>query len=967
MSESETGEQRGLKRPATEEPSTTTAAANPATASGGGAASGVSGVSGAAHHRDNGENNNISPNRHDTNGNNLDNYANGHTRQESRDDHHAETPYSAGAATAHNSVPSEVAGTDDGQDAGDGSAYNAPGTGGQNGSGAESQNPPRKRQRVRLSCLECRRRKLSCDRAFPCERCVKSGTPDQCSYESKPGPPGTVKAGIPQATFTHAYDSRRSMSVHSPSGLGSGLDGLPKGADIGLMRTSGPEDRIRRLEVELAQVKSMLGKIATSDSSTTIQSPDDPTVKPDIKDPAKDQPLPREVVLNLLEPGRDKMQELRFFRGKEFRTRYFGPHNACMAFSEVRVPLSFTYSYGVQGKALTLFQLTGLGPYMKETAEEWLRPIRSYSQVKDRKKRLEDREKRFWSPDPELDNLLPSQEETDIFINAYLDKFEQVHRIVHIPTFRRQYSQFWNGGESRYGAFTALVLSMMAVALCLHTDPPRKVLGPKSVCHQQAETWIWKCEEWLSKQSQKHRRLIHYQIACLIYLGKRVNTLKKKRFWTASGSLINEGIAVGLHRDPSHMSDRITPFNQEMRRRIWATIQEFNMQASFDHGLPTLMSQLHYDVTPPRNLDDNDFAEDTVNLPASKPTKEYTFSSYQHLSRQSLPLRLQLSLTLTGPPGDLDYDQVIRYTNDITQEIDSLPSWDVSLTDEPNARKPLLAYTLLHIQLRQYLIPLHQPYLRLRQRNSKYQYSEIIYYNAARDMVLLHDKLAEQGIRTLYFLREDAVTTAINLCSVTLLQPRGSTNMIMINSEHTLRLLEKCLAMKEDRLLRCGNNEPWGYSIMCAAYGLLEAHLGLKTTQEAKAASAQRFVDLHYKMVGGAPAVGVNGAPLAMGGQPPQVGATPAGCDANSEAGMTLNGNGAAPAMPMNMMGQMMPPGVNSINADGTPAAPLPWLFAGGDPSNAGAVNTMGMMPEFNLEVLGLNLNDLWGDDWNYP
>lgn len=31
--------------------------------------------------------------------------------------------------------------------------------------------PPRKRQRVRLSCLECRRRKLSCDRGYPCERC----------------------------------------------------------------------------------------------------------------------------------------------------------------------------------------------------------------------------------------------------------------------------------------------------------------------------------------------------------------------------------------------------------------------------------------------------------------------------------------------------------------------------------------------------------------------------------------------------------------------------------------------------------------------------------------------------------------------------------------------------------------------------------------------------------------------------
>ncbi len=117
---------------------------------------------------------------------------------------------------------------------------------------------------------------------------------------------------------------------------------------------------------------------------------------------------------------------------------------------------------------------------------------------------------------------------------------------------------------------------------------------------------------------------------------------------------------------------------------------------------------------------------------------------------------------------------MIRYTNDVTQEIDLLPSWDIdSDKDAEEKRKPLLAYTLLHIQLRQYLIQLHQPYLKLRRSNSKYQYSELIYYNAARDMVLLHDKLTEQGIRSLNFLREDALTLAMNLCGVTMLQPRG--------------------------------------------------------------------------------------------------------------------------------------------------------------------------------------------------
>lgn len=52
--------------------------------------------------------------------------------------------------------------------------------------------------------------------------------------------------------------------------------------------------------------------------------------------------------------------------------------------------------------------------------------------------------------------------------------------------------------------------------------------------------------------------------------------------------------------------------------------------------------------------------------------------------------------------------------------------------------------------------------------------------------------------------------------------------MIMINSKYMVEVLEKCLVMKEDWILRCGNNEFWGYSIMCVVFGFLEVYLGIK-------------------------------------------------------------------------------------------------------------------------------------------
>ncbi|KAL6858413.1 N-terminal binuclear Zn cluster-containing protein [Trichoderma novae-zelandiae] len=772
------------------------------------------------------------------------------------------------------------------------------------------QPPARKRQRVRLSCLECRRRKLSCDRGFPCERCIKSGTPDRCSYESRNGEVVNASSGIPPS-FAQ-LDSRR-------FGIGDAVAGFPS-RDTELARQD--HDRIRRLELEIAQLKNLLTKpgAASLDGSTVVGSTNSPSTHKDEGADADARPRAEEQEIILKSGMAGENGELRFFRGKGFRTRYFGPHNASMAFVE----------------------LTGLCPFMRETADEWLRPVILHDR-KDRKRRLEERETIFEQSDPELEALLPSKEETDALISVYLDQFEQIHRIVHVPTFRKEYAEFWvPGTKQRYSAFTALVLSMMAVASCVHTHESLKFVGMMSTARHKAEKWIVACDDWAGRQSQKHRRLIHYQIACLLYLGKRVNTIKKKRFWTSSGNLIRDGIAVGLHREPSHMGGKITVYNQEMRRRIWATVQEFDMQASFDHGLPTLVSQLHFDTNPPRNLDDEDFDESSTVLPPSKPPKEYTFSSFQNLARRSLPLRLELSRLLTGPVSEIDYDQVIRYTNDLTHEIDALPSWDMNPESNSDSKKnPLIAYTLLHVQLRQYITPLHQPYLKLRKQNSKYQYSEIIYYNAARDMVLLHDKLYEQGVRALNFLREDALTTAINLCSVTMLQPRGSTNMIMINSHHTVKLIEKCIAMKEDRLLRCGNNEPWGYSIMCAALGLLEAHLGTKTTEAAKSTSAERFVSLHYKLLANQEpplsSVPLPGTPL----HPPPIGPI-AGPGIGPVPGLEMS-DGTKPATPFTF--------------PALPTVPVDTAWGVND-------TTQPFNLDPSLELLGLNLNEIWGESW---
>ncbi|KAI1449335.1 hypothetical protein F5Y02DRAFT_206700 [Annulohypoxylon stygium] len=770
------------------------------------------------------------------------------------------------------------------------------------------QGPARKRQRVRLSCLECRRRKLSCSRELPCDRCIKSGTPDRCTYESRPG-----AAPAPPPT-----GDRTSLAPAAPPVI-FGSDVRRQSVNLTPVRPNEPSllrdaardhERIRRLELEVAQLRGTLSsKQSSLDGSTIVASP--ATLKDSIKDGQSVPSNPSFTPQNIEAP------EYQHLRGHDFKTKYFGPHNAWSSLQE----------------------LTGIFGFMRETAEEWLKPLNI--QKKDRRKRKEEREKKATEGDVVLESLLPPKEETDALVAVYLDQFEQIHRIVHLPTFKAEYEAFWDPSKTKTASFTALVLSMIAVSCCLDMQSSSKFVGVKSSSIQMAEKWVRACDEWHERQSQKHRMLVHYQIACLLFLAKKVNLIKKKRFWTTSGKMVREGLTIGLHQDPDHITAKITPYIAEMRRRLWATLVEFDVQSSFDQGLPTLLSSVHNDTDAPKNIEDDCFDENSHELPASLPTSHYTPTSYQNISRRSLALRVELNKILTGPPVELEWEQVLQYSDMITHELDQLPAWDLE-TEKDSDQKPILAHTLLHLQLRQYLIPLHQPYLKLRRFNSKYQTAELIYYTAARDIVMMHDRLYQKGIRTLYFLREDTMNSVINLCNVTLHQPKDSLSLVMSNAQETLRLIERCIILKEDRVLRCGNNDPWGYSSMCAAMGLLETHMGIKTAEAAKASAAERFISLHYKLL----AFQIPPYP-----NPPhsQTTSPHAAQDPISRAkSITPFPMDATPSMPMAATPYQQ--------RDGLPLS-MPWLLPASDNSQIPVPN-----PDFNFEMLGSDLNDLWGD-----
>lgn len=86
-------------------------------------------------------------------------------------------------------------------------------------------------------------------------------------------------------------------------------------------------------------------------------------------------------------------------------------------------------------------------------------------------------------------------------------------------------------------------------------------------------------------------------------------------------------LKMGLHRDPSRLPN-ISPFDGEMRRRIWNLAIQLDLIVSFHMGLPSMVNVIESDTGLPRNLVDEDLDGDCFELPPSRPDSEYTQLTY---------------------------------------------------------------------------------------------------------------------------------------------------------------------------------------------------------------------------------------------------------------------------------------------------------------------------------------------------
>lgn len=300
----------------------------------------------------------------------------------------------------------------------------------------------------------------------------------------------------------------------------------------------------------------------------------------------------------------------------------------------------------------------------------------------------------------------------DELVGLYLTYIESTHRILHIPSFLRDLDHFWDQRQTPELVSPAFVAQLLLVLSCSWTladfGSLQSLTDVPLNCYTGVE-WSMYAEKWIENAYIKRPEITAFRLFILSIITQNCYGMNRSKAWLATGTLIKQAMLSGYHRDPSRYG-KISIFNKEMRRRIWMSMVELDLQVAIDRGMPPSVQPSDYDTAPPLNVNDDELHEGITELPAERPLNELTSSSFQVVMSKSLPLRLRACNLMHSPRISCRYEDIARMDWELNKHLSAIPAWTSETEDVRIHGKIRLVRALLETKLSQTLLCIHTPF-----------------------------------------------------------------------------------------------------------------------------------------------------------------------------------------------------------------------------------------------------------------
>ncbi|KAK3503244.1 hypothetical protein B0T13DRAFT_486167 [Neurospora crassa] len=555
------------------------------------------------------------------------------------------------------------------------------------GSEDERSDQQRKRNRIRFSCTTCREKKLKCNRQSPCDQCIKRNVAATCNFipyaQNEPRPPPSVSGTTPGSQNAGSRNRRGALQDMTAAARLRHLEHMVQVLKAQMRREEGGGGGGADVPVSSSRA---ISPVPPSPSAQDTQ-PDAESRAPSKGTAGAMADQTRYVEVIHWEAVYDELTTLtKNLKASDESDQEEEEHWSPRSNMPERQPVSVLFAGG-------------------------------YAPV---------------SP-ADLFRRMPPKPVCDRLLSIFFQVKDAAWSVFHLPTLWKYYDALWQEDvELTYTdlAFFFLLYANSAL-FCIHTgeEVPGNLGSPMQAYSMLKATGAHALalSDYSTPGKNKLEALYVYFIA--EFIGQPDAPLSTSIIFA---NIVRLAMHMGLHRDPKHYPN-MSPFEGEMRRRLWLQFVEVDQIVAFQFGLPSNIQSRFYDTEIPRNLLDTDFDENTKELPPSRPESEMTSVLLNIVKSRMICAFADITAAMCSR-NPISYAEVIRLDKQLEDAHNSLPpllqfrSFAESKDDPIDVVMQRFWMELMYQKAR---IVLHRRYMGIGRTDKRYAHSQQVCLDAA--------------------------------------------------------------------------------------------------------------------------------------------------------------------------------------------------------------------------------------------
>ncbi|KAF2090122.1 hypothetical protein K490DRAFT_15508, partial [Saccharata proteae CBS 121410] len=212
-------------------------------------------------------------------------------------------------------------------------------------------------------------------------------------------------------------------------------------------------------------------------------------------------------------------------------------------------------------------------------------------------------------------SLHPPPEQFNMIWEMYKANVDPLVKVIHIPTTEPKILKAMENRNRLPKGMEALLFAIYyAVITSKSAQECRDVFGEEK--HTLLAKYRFGLEQGLARANFLQTDESIVLQAFVIFLICLRRNEDARIIWTLTGLVVRMAQTLGIHRDGEHFD--LSPFEIEMRRRLWWQVCILDARASEDHGCDPTILEATFDTKMPLNVNDSDLDPNMSDFPQER-------------------------------------------------------------------------------------------------------------------------------------------------------------------------------------------------------------------------------------------------------------------------------------------------------------------------------------------------------------